>query len=437
MEKITRHNYEAFFLDYLEGNLSEKLNIELKVFLAQNPDLAVDLEDFENVSLEPATESSNWNDLKVPSLEELTHSASLREELYFRCVEGESNEYDNNRLDQLLAVDQFKDEYALWQKLKLASTMELVDREGLYQLPLSLPISSSNYEDFLVARTEGILSAKENRELEIYASGIKTGEKDLALADRMKLEAPKGIFFPLKDELKKKEKRGLILFYRAAAIILLVGLSASLIFLLNSGETADPRYAQREIVQPSPDTLKVLESRKELREDSIPDEIETEKYPLEEWEIREPDPVFVAENEEPEMEQETTPKMPEVQKEFDELEYAESIEVENPIKQQIALPDSVVEMADDIEPLLADRDPQAKSVEYQTVGEMAEARVAEELNLSDQERDEMALSVARRITQKAGEALNSEVKKEIDEDGDRLTYSLRIRGFKVSHSTKK
>ncbi|MCZ4408766.1 hypothetical protein O3Q51_08105 [Cryomorphaceae bacterium 1068] len=437
MEKITRHNYEAFFLDYLEGNLSEELNTELQAFLSQNPDLASELEEFENVSLEPESDPANWNELKVPSFDDLTKNESLREQLYFRCAEGNANEYDKKLLAELLAKDQFKDEYALWQKLKLASTAESVDREGLYQLPLSLPITSANYEDFLVARTEGILSREENQALENYASGVETGEKDLALADQLKLEAPKGIFYPFKDELKKKEKKGLVLFYRAAAIILLVGLSASLVFLLNQPESADPRYAQREVVQSTPDTLKAAESQEEFKEDSIPDDIEAEKYQLEEWEIREPDPVFVAENEEPEIEREAIPKMSEVQEDLDELEFAESLEFESPVNEQVTLPDSIVEVRDEVEPLFADRAPETTSVEYQTIGEMAETRVADELNLSDQERDEMALSVAKRITHKAGEALDSELKKEVDDEGDRLTYSLRIRGFKVSHSTKK
>ncbi|MGB6036860.1 MAG: hypothetical protein WBG42_11380 [Cryomorphaceae bacterium] len=434
MEKITRHNYEAFFLDYIEGNLSEDLNTELQAFLSQNPDLASELEEFENVSLEPESVPANWNELKVPSFDDLTKSESLREQLYFRCAEGNANEYDKKRLAELLAEDQFKDEYALWQKLKLASTAESVDREGLYQLPISLPITAANYEDFLIARTEGILSREENQALENYAAGIKTGEKDLALADQLKLEAPKGIFYPFKDDLKKKEKKGLVLFYRAAAIILLLGLSASLVFLLNQPDSADLRYAQRDIIDSAPDTLKATESKEEFKEDSIPEEIEAEKYQLEEWEIREPDPVFVAENGEPEMEQEIMPQTPEVQAEFDELEFAEAEPLEIPIEEEpLVIPD----LQDEDEMILAEQIPVRATDKFQTIGEMAEARVADQLNLSDKERDEMALSVAKRITQKAGEALDSELKKEVDEDGDRLTYSLRIGGFKVSHSTAK
>jgi hypothetical protein len=42
--KITRDNYEVYFLDYLEGNLDEKLVDDFIDFLRQNPDLKAELE---------------------------------------------------------------------------------------------------------------------------------------------------------------------------------------------------------------------------------------------------------------------------------------------------------------------------------------------------------------------------------------------------------
>ncbi|MFW5687745.1 MAG: hypothetical protein ACOCXV_02350 [Bacteroidota bacterium] len=50
--KITRENYEAFFLDYHEGNLNQSQEGELMDFLVQNPDLKAELDSFELIYLE-------------------------------------------------------------------------------------------------------------------------------------------------------------------------------------------------------------------------------------------------------------------------------------------------------------------------------------------------------------------------------------------------
>lgn len=45
---INKDNYEAYFLDYLEGNLSEKDKKELELFLKENPKLGEELKAYDN-----------------------------------------------------------------------------------------------------------------------------------------------------------------------------------------------------------------------------------------------------------------------------------------------------------------------------------------------------------------------------------------------------
>lgn len=45
---IKKDNYEAYFLDYLEGNLSEKDKKELELFLKENPKLGEELKAYDN-----------------------------------------------------------------------------------------------------------------------------------------------------------------------------------------------------------------------------------------------------------------------------------------------------------------------------------------------------------------------------------------------------
>lgn len=50
--KINRNNYESFFIDYLEGNLDEKLVDDFIEFITQNPDLKEELALFEPVAID-------------------------------------------------------------------------------------------------------------------------------------------------------------------------------------------------------------------------------------------------------------------------------------------------------------------------------------------------------------------------------------------------
>jgi hypothetical protein len=51
MGRINKHNYEAYLLDFSEGNLNSELQVELELFLMQHPELDIDLTDLLPVSL--------------------------------------------------------------------------------------------------------------------------------------------------------------------------------------------------------------------------------------------------------------------------------------------------------------------------------------------------------------------------------------------------
>ena len=53
MKEINRTNYEAYFIDYLEGNLEEGMIDGFIAFLKENPDLKQERELYEPISLEP------------------------------------------------------------------------------------------------------------------------------------------------------------------------------------------------------------------------------------------------------------------------------------------------------------------------------------------------------------------------------------------------
>jgi len=65
---ITRDNYEAFIIDYIEGTLSKHLATAMEEFLSRNPDIKIEMEEFENVLIMPETIQmpDKWNLKKVP-----------------------------------------------------------------------------------------------------------------------------------------------------------------------------------------------------------------------------------------------------------------------------------------------------------------------------------------------------------------------------------
>lgn len=64
MERISIFNYEAFYLDHLEGNLNEEDTAMLLNFLSKHPELALDVDDLPTLSLQDEA-------ISVPSFENL------------------------------------------------------------------------------------------------------------------------------------------------------------------------------------------------------------------------------------------------------------------------------------------------------------------------------------------------------------------------------
>ena len=74
---LTRSNYEIYFLDYHEGNLTESQRRELVLFLEQHPDLKEEFDSFVNVVLEPDTLTSFANKESLKKKENI-HSGNYR-----------------------------------------------------------------------------------------------------------------------------------------------------------------------------------------------------------------------------------------------------------------------------------------------------------------------------------------------------------------------
>jgi hypothetical protein len=100
---INKHNYEAFFLDYHEGNLSEDEIRLLKSFLNENPALKDQLDDFERIVLEAD------GNISFPNKKELKKEYSkpaIAEDQLIAFLEGDLKEDEQDIMKTAIATDE-------------------------------------------------------------------------------------------------------------------------------------------------------------------------------------------------------------------------------------------------------------------------------------------------------------------------------------------
>jgi hypothetical protein len=133
--KINKNNYEAFFLDYHEGNLPPEQVEELMVFLQLYPHLKESFTDFEPVLLPDADaiEFENKAALKKHSL----ITSENCDDFFIRYVENVLNAEEQKQLQAFLNINPiYNKEFALFKKTKLLADTAIVF-EGKSQLKKS------------------------------------------------------------------------------------------------------------------------------------------------------------------------------------------------------------------------------------------------------------------------------------------------------------
>lgn len=217
--EITKKNYEAFFLDYHEGNLAPEQVAELLLFIEQHPELREEFESFENFSIDelPSVSFENKSILK----KEIT--AENRDEYFIRAIEQKLNATEQQLLDAFLNQHpQYISDLALFRKTKLQAGPSVVfeDKEVLKDISLQ-----NDY--VLIAAAEGLLSLQEHNMLMQQLQVDAEMQQSYSLYQQTKLTADTSVLFKDKDALKRKERKVIPLFYyiaAAAAIVLLFGI---------------------------------------------------------------------------------------------------------------------------------------------------------------------------------------------------------------------
>lgn len=251
--KIDRSNYEAFFLDYLDGNLKEELRAEFDLFLIENPDLALELNEvrdaMESLGQTHDTIASERFDFKHElKKSERVETVALIDDLLVKELEGDITLAEKEQLKR------FESEGApvgesrrVFSKTKLSAPALSFDSKGILLWPDSIDITVMPY--VLVAKAQGDLNAKQLADLESYMGLHPHLRDELALYEKIKLR-PEQIVFEDKASLRKKEavvvsmRRAFYSFTSAAAAI-------AFIVWFSLGENTEPgRIAKSELRNP-------------------------------------------------------------------------------------------------------------------------------------------------------------------------------------------
>ncbi|PCJ24797.1 MAG: hypothetical protein COA97_09060 [Flavobacteriales bacterium] len=230
MNLITRNNYEAYLLDYVEGNLSLELIAELMLFLENNSDLKEKWEGFEIHELIPIQVAKI--DKKFLKREENFITFVNYEEYIIQEIEGDNSNEVSKELNSFLESNPEKQaDYIAYKKTKLIASLVLFDnkkslkrKEGkvipiywwyssaaaviIILFLLKGFIGGENQNDNLIADKEEVIKSQQKNENFIDEDQVEEEilpKKDIKLAD-VELNKPSPIQKRKKESKEKTPK---------------------------------------------------------------------------------------------------------------------------------------------------------------------------------------------------------------------------------------
>jgi hypothetical protein len=208
--KINRDNYEAYFLDYHEGQLSPEMVEEVKLFVTQNPDLKPILDEFEAVSLVADQDIvfEKKSSLKKNQIFATSQVNELNYEEYLVSeVEGLLNAEELSAIEEFISINpQFEKDRRLFALAHLTTDDDIVyeSKESLKKKAIPVgAIDAETFETFMAREIEGDLNPDEKLQLAEFMQYNPHLEKDRKLYTHTKLNVETDIVFEDKNSLKR------------------------------------------------------------------------------------------------------------------------------------------------------------------------------------------------------------------------------------------
>lgn len=184
MSLITKNNYEAFLLDYVEGNLSPEYTAELMLFFENNPELKEDLEAFDMLTLDvPETQLKNKEALKI---DEDKVTALTFDDFAISEIEGLNTEEQTTALKAFLAKNPVKQkEFEVYQNTKLVGAATIFENKAALKqdkkvIPLYWWYSAAAAIILIVFLLKGI-NFGTDKPVDVLANDVKIEKKSETL----------------------------------------------------------------------------------------------------------------------------------------------------------------------------------------------------------------------------------------------------------------
>ena len=131
--KINRENYEEWMIDFVEGNLSPADEAEVRDFIELNPDVKEELEEFENIVLEPENIPSYEEKLSLKKSDPSIKGLNRNEYLFIKKTENLLTKAEQKEYETLLSVyPNAEKEQALYDKTVLKPAGGLPAAGGIF-----------------------------------------------------------------------------------------------------------------------------------------------------------------------------------------------------------------------------------------------------------------------------------------------------------------
>ena len=252
MEKISIFNYEAFYLDFLEGNLNEVDSALFLEFLEANPELKMESEELpvfhkSEINLDEITKS----ELKQPLFTDVISDVNID---YFLIaqMEGLLSEAKNEELELFIEGNEklISDQrilkatfFEVDETVVYTNKEELKRNEELIQPLYTDVISGVNIDYFLIAQAEGLLNETKVEELELFIEGNQNLVTDQRILKAAFFEVDETIVYANKEELKRKKAIVLWPYFAAAASLLIALMVWNSSSNSTTSENTDPLFA--------------------------------------------------------------------------------------------------------------------------------------------------------------------------------------------------